>query len=511
MKPGTIAILVARLVFLVAGYALVVGLTHFLAPADFGLYSLVNGIVALVNMVLMSGAMQTVSHFVAADDNTAPRLRPRFLVYQAIIAGLAVGGLGALSYVLPGFFKEPSVGPLLQIALFIPAACALYAVNVGYLNGHRCFVRQAALDILFSILKVSAMLTLAGLGFGVMGVFGGFAIAAITSLIASFLLTQNGAPCPSAGAVRGATTGFAPAAAPSASSSIERVDFMPFAQYAVPIMGVALLLNAVFHADLFLLKNLTRSAQESGALTGVYAAAQQIARIPYYGMGTVGIIVFPSIAALSSKHTVDRPAHRSNRGRVADIGSAALGGALNLMLGMSAIAMPLSGELMHLIYPELYQAGATALAVLIASAAALTILYLATTVISSAGFPRVSLLFLSITLTLQTAFALMFIPKWSMVGAAFATLAASSGVACLALRWLRVKLDVQISAFYLARCFLAASIPGALACAFHAAALGASSRIATLIFLMIDAMLFIVLSLVLGTLRPRRRTTPPNP
>lgn len=482
VKLGAIAILVAKLVFLVAGYALIIGLTRLLGPADFGLYSLVNGVVALVNMVLISGTMQTVSHFVAADNGKTPGLRRRFLAYQAIFAFLAVGGLSFLSYVLPGFFKEPSLRPLLRLALFVPAAYAFYAVNIGYLNGRRFFVKQASLDILFSVLKVSAMLALASLGFGVMGVFGGFALAALAILLVSFLM------------IRG--EGEAPKEEPPTAT----IPFAQFAQYAISVMGVALLLNAVFQTDLFLLKSITGTADESATLAGLYAAAQQIARIPYYGMVTVGLVLFPSIAALSSKHTTDPQAQQANRARLAHVGSSVLGGSLNLMLGMTAIAVPLASDLVHVIYPTSYDASAPALAVLIAGVAALTILYLATTVISSAGFPRISLWFLGITLAIQAASAFVFVPKWSMVGAALATLIASAAVALFALLWLRAHLGVRISAFYLLRSMLAAAIPGALAYAFHTAEFGATSRVATLIFLGFEAGLFIVLSLVLGIL-----------
>ena len=68
---------VAKLVFLASGYAGIALLSRFLTTEEFGSYSVVMGVAALINMILINGTLQTVSRFVAAHPEQAGAVRRR--------------------------------------------------------------------------------------------------------------------------------------------------------------------------------------------------------------------------------------------------------------------------------------------------------------------------------------------------------------------------------------------------------------------------------------------------
>src|SRR5687767_10575720 len=81
------ALLGAKVIFVIAGYAIYVGLSRLLAPAQFGTFLVVNSSVAVLNAVFVSGSIQTVSRFVSqAPPRAAGALRTA-LWLNAVLAG----------------------------------------------------------------------------------------------------------------------------------------------------------------------------------------------------------------------------------------------------------------------------------------------------------------------------------------------------------------------------------------------------------------------------------------
>lgn len=401
-RAGTLAIFVAKLVFLVSGYVGIAVLSRLLTREEFGAYSVVMGVAALINMILINGTLQTVSRFVAAHPEQAGAVRRRAFAYQALFVSVVAGGMLLSADGVAALLNDASLAPLVRLAMVITVVYAFYAINVGYLNGKKRFVAQASLDIFFSVVKWTLMATFAFLGWKVAGVIGGFASAAVAVFLLSFILAG--------GDFRG----------PSADITIKR-----FATFAFSVMGVALLLNALLQTDLFVLKRLSPT-DIADTQAGLYGAAQQIARIPYYLMVTASLVLFPTIAALTNDAA-------SSRQR-ADTVSQAWTGLFVLVAGMAAVTVPLADRVLLVLYPAEYVEAGPTLAVLIVALVLMTMVNISVTIVSGGGMPHASVVLLASALIIQLAVAHGLVPAMGSRGAALST--AIAGGLCLAsLTW----------------------------------------------------------------------------
>lgn len=454
-RAGTIAIFVAKIVFMAAGYALVIGLTRSLTQEEFGDYSVVFGAVALINMVVINGTLQTVSRFVAAHPERAPDVRRRAFRYQAAFATLIIGAVVLGADLISAALRDAALAPLLRAAMVITAIYAFYAINVGSLNGEKRFTSQAALDISFSVFKVGLILLATALGYGLYGVVAGFAGAAALVLVGSFSLT-----------------GLPRAGSRSASEASDGLSAKDFIRFAFSVMGVALLLNCVMQADLFLLKALS-PIDEADATAGLYGAAQQLARIPYYLMVTASLVLFPVVASLDGKT-------EAARARRADTVSQAFTGILGLVVGMAAVTAPISGRVLRVIYPAAYVDAAPAFPWLVTALVVLTLVNVGITMISGAGRPGVSVAILVATLVVQVVAAALLIPSFGLAGAALATLLAAVASLALCVVMLRRLLSLRLAPRVLVLVPVAAALTVALAMAFDR--LAPDNRLLTVAF-----------------------------
>jgi stage V sporulation protein B len=419
-RSGTIAIFIAKLVFMAAGYALVIGLARSLSQEQFGDYSVVFGAVALVNMVVVNGTLQTVSRFVAARAEGAERTRRRAFSYQLVFASAIIGAVLLGADAFAAALGDAALAPVLRAAMAITAIYAFYAINVGYLNGKRRFVAQATLDISFSVLKVAFILTATKLGHGLHGVVAGFAGAAAVVCLLSFVFA-----------------GVSFLRAQPAPADAEDPSAKAFARFAFSVMGVALIVNCVMQADLFLLKGLS-DADVAARATGLYGAAQQVARIPYYLMVTASLVLFPVVAALNASSEVSRR-------RRADTVSQAFTAILGLVVGMAAVTAPMAERVLGVLFPASYADAAPAFAWLVTALVLLTVVNVSVTMISGAGRPGVSVAILLVTLLVQAAAAALLIPAYGIEGAALATLVAAVLATGLCVVVLRPLLGLRIA------------------------------------------------------------------
>lgn len=404
------AILVAKVFFMGTGYLLVGGLSRALGPEGFGTYSVLFSVIAVANMVAIQGGLQAMSHFVARHPDKPDAVRLDVLRYHAWVIGpvVALLFLGA-----PGFARflgANQLEPLLRLASSITLLYAMYALNVGFLNGCLRFVEQAKLDIGFAALKTITILALAFAGLGVVGVVGAFAGSAAVILVASFLLT-----------------GW-----PRRSSQAPVVERGTYVRYATSVMGVSFLFNLLLQVDLL---GLAWSLGEAGSQsTGYYGAAQQIARIPYYLSTSVGLVLFPRVAKLSALS----PDARAN------LVSRALTSFGGILVGMGAATIPIAARVIRVLFPPSYEAAAGPLPYLIAGTLLLTMTFLLVTTVSASGAANRSAGILALAVTVQVAIVAIACPQLGVLGAAFSTLGAGLAGVFVGGRWAYRELGLRV-------------------------------------------------------------------
>src|SRR5262249_40958010 len=167
---GTLYIAVAKMYFIVAGFALETLLPRLLGKALYGAYGVVNPWVSNINNVIVQGTILSVSRQTTADPARADEVKAAGLRMQLVVALPIAALFAALAPLWAWLEHDPEKTGLLALSAGIVAFYSLYTVFVGSANGTRQFHKQAGLDISFSTMRVGGMLATAALGLGAFGV-----------------------------------------------------------------------------------------------------------------------------------------------------------------------------------------------------------------------------------------------------------------------------------------------------------------------------------------------------
>jgi len=400
---GVLYIAFAKFYFMIAGLLIQVRLPAILSRASFGSFSLVANIASLVNNVLVTGTIQSVSRFAAQEPGKARRVQQAGLrMHVRLGLVIAVGFIAAAPLVAWLLHDMTKTAPLMLAGLIV-GGYSFYAVFVGTANGLHQFHKQAGLDMTFATLRVVGLLGMAAAGFGVVGVIGGWVAAVGVILCAAIVWI-----------------GLPGQAGPIAAA--ERLPVRPLIQFFAGVALYLVLFNALMFVDSILIKRLTTEyyAAHAGALdqalahalpwaagaagyradpsvladvqNGYYAAVQNLARLPYQAIIAATFVVFPLVSR--STFTEDRETTR----RYVEVTTR-----YSLIFAM-AIAVVMAAnptDILGLVYAEDYaRLGGPALGALALGNVAFSIFAIAGTILNGAGKTGGAIVTAAITLAL---------------------------------------------------------------------------------------------------------------
>lgn len=403
---GTVYITLGKLWFMVSGAAIHFTLPRLMRDDQFGLYQVVVNIVSIVNAVIITGTYQSVSKHVSQQPEKAGSVKSTALRLQILVGGCSSLGFFLVAPVIADYLHDPRLVPYLRLASLIPLSYSFYAVFTGYFNGRRQFLTQAGLDMAYSTLKLSLIVLLVWLGYGVAGALSGFVMAAACILGVSAM-------------VAGKTDG---------KGGVRAGDLLKF-------QGILFLftfvLNLLQKVDLLLIKALSSTdAIEASKNAAYYSAATAIANLTYQLIISVTFVIFPLISHAT---------FGSERART----RLYITNTLRYTLMMMALAATLfsanASEVLRVMYPEPYQAGTPALSILALGMLLFGLVTVMTTIISASGRPAISLAVGCVTLATSAGLNAVLIPRYGLRGAAVATTAAMlvGAVTCGAYLWKR--------------------------------------------------------------------------
>lgn len=400
---GFLVITAAKLWFMVTGALTQLGLPLFFGSAElFGQFKIVTEAIGLLNMVMITGTLQAVAKVISEQPERAKALVNQALKLQLLLGlPVAIGYALASPFIASELFHDASLAGLMRFSSLIIAFYAFYALFVGYLNGIKSFVRQAALDIAFQTMKTVGMLGLVWIGFGVGGAVAGFvgaagAIALISGVMVWRMIKQGAhLEVSASGVAKDRGDGEAP--------STQGTSLLGF---LLLVMAYTFALNGLLRVDLFMLKSLTSvpypefaafGAQfqtVSDKFAGFYGAALNISRLPYQGVIAITFVVFPLI----SEATFQQDRSRTIRYIETTF--------RYCLLLIAAVALPLifnSDSLIGALYSPDYRAVASALAIMTISIIFFSLFFVAATIITGAGKPGVTAILMGISLGLSAA------------------------------------------------------------------------------------------------------------
>lgn len=367
---GGIAVLGAKVFFIVAGFVQQALLARAIGLAEYGALSRVLAKANVLNNVVVSGSTQGVSRAVArAPGHEGEAFRAAMRVHAPLALVLAVVFV-LFAPAFAWFEHAPNIEKPLMVLGGVVLIYGLYAPLIGFLNGRSMFTRQAALDVTFAVLRTVGMV---GVGWwfarrgmpGVLGATFGFVLAA---------------GCILPLAIRWAGFGKSPR-----DFALGRWQYL---SELIPLSGAQLFTNLLMQADITLLgRFLSIRAAESGLRddplaaadewVGVYRACQLFAFLPYQLLFSITQVLFPMLAR--AKAEGDEQAVKQLVARGARLGAIACG-----MLVSVVAALP--GPLLAFAYPqEIAARGASTLRLLALGQGAFAMLGIALTVMTSLG------------------------------------------------------------------------------------------------------------------------------
>ncbi|MGM0575483.1 MAG: lipopolysaccharide biosynthesis protein [Myxococcota bacterium] len=404
-RRGFLLITGAKAWFLVCGTILNIGLPRLLGdPASFGDFGLVNTFIAILDTVMITGAIQAVSKRTSERPEAAAVIRRGALRLQAVVGGglfvvLVFGAQPICSLV----FGDPTLAPYLRIAAVVTLSYSWYAALIGLVNGLKRFALQAGFDVVYATLKVGLMVGLVVAGYGVTGALAGFAVAAVIITVAALVVTGRllGRPAPDAEPPR-------------------------LLRFMLQVMGYVLFVNVLLQADVLVLKvaslepvrALVDAAgggplpawiaavvdgtpdpadpklplEITSGLAGLFRATKNVSLIPYQAVIAITFVVFPLISRATFQEDSD-----ATRGYVFQTLRSA-----TLMVVFIATLLAAGGEpMLAVLFGDAYRLAGSTLLPLLGGTASFAVFYVMATVLTAAGHPRDALLLAAVAAVLQ--------------------------------------------------------------------------------------------------------------
>jgi stage V sporulation protein B len=473
---GALFIGAAKVFFMVAGLAQKLLLTRVVGAAEYGIFSVVNVVVSVINNATVQGTIQSVSKFTAEDDSRADAVKRAGLRLQLVVGAALTLGFFLAAPLIASLYRDASYVRWFRLVAPIPFLYSLYSVFIGSANGLRRFHVQAGFDISFSTIKTILLLGGAA-AFGVAGALGGFVAAAAVILVVAALVI--GWPRSRAGAP---------------AFPIRRL-----ATFMVGIVVYTLLINAALNFDLPLLRRfaaLAAPAEQANKLAGYYDALRNFSLLPYQALLIITFVIFP----LVSRSTFEQD-RETTRAYVTQT----LRYALMLAAAMASVLCARPDGLLRLIYPPEYIAGATALPILVSGIVALSLLGVSGAIINASGHPRVAVALVSLTVVVGAGTAFLIVPGRSPGPPMLNAMASAAALGMYA--------GVAAALVYVRRRFEAlpplASVVRVLISTAAAVAVGrlmpGSGKLATIAALLAAGVVFLLGLILLGEFGPQDR------
>lgn len=379
VSKGILFVGIGTVSFMVSGYLVNVWLGRHLGPRLYGQYGVLISLMTILNIMQVSGVPQAVSKYSAENPNHSEGVLRSGLKVQAVIVTALTVIFLLSAPLMAKIFNDPQIVNYIRLTALILPTYGLFALYSGYYNGKHSFGRQAIMDTAYSLAKLIFVVGLS-VAYSLYGVIIGFIAAPVVALIFGFRWPKS-----------------------KHSFPVRRLIM-----YSLPLIGFAVLSALQLSVDLFSVKSLISVT----AAAGFYTAAQNIALIPYLGMGVIGQVLFPNISRLLGA---------SDHEAAAEAATTALRWTLLLLLPLVALIIGTAPALVHILYGGRYAPAVPLLRVLVTGYIGLTIFALMANVLNGAGKARTAMFIAGTGVATALVFCLILIPHLGAIGAALST------------------------------------------------------------------------------------------
>lgn len=198
-QQGSIAF-AGNLVKKVFGFLIVAVITRLVSPSVYGLFVLATSIIHFVQAFASLGLPKAVDYFVPQYLQSGERGKARAVVLEVTMLVLLTSGITALVIFLladriGAAFDEPSLAIALIVLTVTIPLLAIYNVLLASFNAiKRLQYRVYTRDIVRPTVRLAGTVGLLFLGYGLLGVVGGYVLGLVAAIVVGVVLLRRRVP-----------------------------------------------------------------------------------------------------------------------------------------------------------------------------------------------------------------------------------------------------------------------------------------------------------------------------
>jgi stage V sporulation protein B len=422
----------AEILFNLSGYVIHAVAGRVLGPADYGRYSLVITLTTVIVILIGNGIPTAMSKYLSEvfekDPKMVPAIKRQGVRLQLLLMGTVTAVFFLLAPVIAWILRDPTLTPLFRLSAFIIPAFAASSFYFYYFTGLHLFKHQAVLKMFRSVIRIAVTVSLVVL-FHLYGAIVGYILAPLLTFFLGLYLDRKEQRKNSA-ALEGKGLDF---------------PWRRLLNYAWPLTLFMLFYEIFVSIDLYLIKSLLKD----DTLTGYYNAAITVGRIPYYLFYALSIVLLPALAKMSSE---------KNREEMSRLMTQSLRYAGIILLPTFVLLYAYAEPTIAFLFGSQYVPAAPALQVLTFGLSWLTVFYLVCSALNGIGQARLSMWLAVIGALANTALNYAFIPRFGLMGAAYATTFSAIAVTLVTLTFSQKVIPAHLNLVGMAKTILAGAL-----------------------------------------------------
>lgn len=332
MYTGIILHVLNKMMFVIGSYSMHFFLGRYLSEQEYGIVGMVITIINFEYIFFTDGVRQGMSKTISELRYDERHLIRLGLFWQLAMIGLffsaTYGGAGLIA----GLLGDRGLTPYIRGVAWLLPFTGIYSLMLGILNGHKNFLAEAGIGIIYPLLKLAVIpFVLFVFEDAVIGTEAGFLFAGVLTMLLSIF------------AVKRETADFMQAK--------QRIRLWEYGKTTCSYLLLFCVSTIMMNLDTLILK----SVSGSNELVGYYTGVATFAKVPYFLLTAFYTVALPLITRNYAAGEME-----TAKGAITDL----LSVILSFVLPVAAVVSAASGHILSLFYKPSYRAGQNALALL---------------------------------------------------------------------------------------------------------------------------------------------------
>lgn len=391
MVKGFVYIMLSKMLWIVSGFVIHIGLGRLLGPKLYGIFGVVISIITITYIFLGNGVRQAVTKYIADGTSDAASIKTTAFKIQAILSVLLAAALILFSRPLSILLGDHTLASLIKLSALIVLPTGIFFVYVGSLNGLNEFGKSATMSMAYATLKMVFVFLLVLLGLQLSGVIIGLALAIFFSTVLGMYFCRGQKYLTNTGQSN-----------PIHPNSFKLISF------AIPVSFFFAAIAILMNIDILFAKSLLFDDSQ----IGFYASAQTLSRGIYFVFTPFSVVLLPTISTAIVNDDLDLVRRRIEE---------SLRYMFMLLMPASLMFGTTSSQLIKLLYSSAYGHAAYPLSILVFGISFLSVTLALCTIMQGYGAPNKPLVIFTFLIALDVLLLLLLVPRFQLIGAASAT------------------------------------------------------------------------------------------